>query len=83
MLLVEPYRKEWLGEQSAIAEIRARGHSVGFTTKMIGPPLLQRLAWGRQRYFRRIDSLYFVGDGWEDYMSRRSAFHHVRLVTQD
>ena len=83
MILAEPYRKEWLGEQQAIAEIRARGHTVSFTTTKVGPAWLQRLAWGHQQYFRRIDHLYFVGDGWEDYLVRRSAFHHVKLVLQD
>jgi hypothetical protein len=83
MILVEPYRKEWQAEQTAIAEIRAHGHTVGFTTTNVGPLWLQRLAWGHQQYFRRIDKLYFVGDGWEDYLERRSAFHHVKMVMQD
>jgi len=83
MILVEPYRQEWLGEQKAIAEIRTRGHSVGFTTTKVGPPWLQRLAWGHRQYFQRVENLYFVGSGSDEYRARRSAFHHVRLVTQD
>jgi hypothetical protein len=83
LLLIEPYRKEWLGEQRAIAEIRARGHHVGFTTVKVGPQWLQKLSWGHRHYFERVRNLYFVSGGWEDYLDRRSAFHHVGMVFQD
>ncbi len=83
MGLVEPYRRGWSAEQTAIAEIRAKGHNVGFTSVLVGPAWLHRLAWGHQQYFQRVRKLYFVSGGMDDYRARRSVFHHVRLVMQD
>ena len=61
-LVVQPYRRGWQDEQSALGAIRSAGGHVWATTRPIPAPGWRRRLAGpsRARYFERVRQLYFV-----------------------